>query len=368
VGFSARFGVWIFSLALVLAAAAPIRGLAQTEAPKLRVATRVVAPFVMREGDHLTGFSIDLWNALAEEAGFQFSYTEVQTLPELVDSVRTGKADLAISAISITADRAKSFDFSQPIFNAGVQIMTRAKDAGGDSLVPGFLAFFTSRPFFQLMGALVALIVVPAPLIWWLERRFEQGSIAASTRVGEFFKSMFWSATTVIGQTSGHPLSAPGRIIALIWMVTSVTYISYFTAFITSALTVQQLQSGINGVDDLAGKRVGTVAGSSSADFLAKSGVVATPYADVGKAIDELFALQIDAIVYDAPVLLYYAAHEGNGRVRLVGALLHPEDYGVLFPIGSPYRKPVDEALLRLRESGGYQRITQHWFKPARAE
>src|SRR5437588_802220 len=35
----------------------------------LKVATRVVPPFVMKDGDKLSGFSIDLWNAIAGHAG-----------------------------------------------------------------------------------------------------------------------------------------------------------------------------------------------------------------------------------------------------------------------------------------------------------
>jgi len=363
-----RSGVWGLSLVLALAAVSPSPALAQADAAKLRVATRIVAPFVMREGDHFAGFSIDLWNAIADEAGLQFNYAEFKTLPDMINAVKDGHADLASAAISITAERAQAYDFSQPIFSAGVQIMTRAQSGEGSSIVPGFVAFFTSRPFFQLMGALLILIIVPAPLIWLLERRHDQSAIASSTRTGEFFNSMFWSATTVIGQTAGHPRSVPGRIVALIWIVTGVTFISYFTASVTSALTVARLQSDINGIGDLAGKKIATIAGSSSADFLVKNSLTPTPYPDVGKAIDALVGESADAVVYDAPVLLYFAAHDGNGKVRLAGDVLHPEDYGILFPLGSPHRKPVDQALLRLRESGAYQRIYQHWFKPATGE
>lgn len=42
-------------------------GPAQTQTrPLLRVATGRIAPFVFKQGQQLTGFSIDLWNALAQ--------------------------------------------------------------------------------------------------------------------------------------------------------------------------------------------------------------------------------------------------------------------------------------------------------------
>ena len=59
---------------------------------------------------------------------------------------------------------------------------------------------------------------------------------------------------------------------------------------------------------------------------------------------------RVDAVVYDAPVLLYYAAHDGNGKVQPAGSIFRKEKYAVVFPSDSRYRKPVNEALLRLEE------------------
>jgi polar amino acid transport system substrate-binding protein len=71
---------------------------------------------------------------------------------------------------------------------------------------------------------------------------------------------------------------------------------------------------------------------------------------------------QVDAVVFDSPALLYYATHDGRGLARIVGNVFHNEDYGIVFPTGSPLRKHVNEALLALRENGAYQRIYEEWF------
>jgi len=71
---------------------------------------------------------------------------------------------------------------------------------------------------------------------------------------------------------------------------------------------------------------------------------------------------QVDAVVYDAPVLLYYASHEGNGKVRPAGSIFRKEDYGIVFPTDTHYRKRVNMALLKLKESGVYDRLYQKWF------
>jgi polar amino acid transport system substrate-binding protein len=67
-------------------------------------------------------------------------------------------------------------------------------------------------------------------------------------------------------------------------------------------------------------------------------------------------------VVFDAPVLRYYAAHQGNGIVEIAGPIFQAEDYGFVFRIGSDLRKPVDETLLRIREDGTYDQIKQKWF------
>jgi ABC-type amino acid transport substrate-binding protein len=43
----------------------------------LRVATAPIAPFVFKDGEKLTGFSVALWNAMGARAGFQLSCTAV---------------------------------------------------------------------------------------------------------------------------------------------------------------------------------------------------------------------------------------------------------------------------------------------------
>ena len=136
-----------------------------------------------------------------------------------------------------------------------------------------------------------------------------------------------------------------------------------FTAVVTASLTVQQLQGDIRGPDDLPGKRVATTIGSTSATFLrTRTHVAPIEYSNIEQAYDALLKHQADAVVFDSPVLLYYATRDGAGKVQVVGTVFRKEDYGIVFPRGSAWRKPVNEALLRLRENGQYQTIYDKWF------
>ena len=116
----------------------------------------------------------------------------------------------------------------------------------------------------------------------------------------------------------------------------SVVFIAYFTAAVTSSLTVQQLRGDINGPEDLPGKRVGSIKGSTSVEYLRQHNVEPVEFTQVEEAYQALQDGQVDAVVYDAPVLLYYAAHEGKGKVQTAGAIFRKENYGIVFPSNSP--------------------------------
>ena len=85
----------------------------------------VIPPMVIDDRGRLTGFSIDLWNAIADKLKLQTEYKVTPDVGALLEETSLGKADLGISAISITAERDRQFDFSQPMLEAGLQILVR---------------------------------------------------------------------------------------------------------------------------------------------------------------------------------------------------------------------------------------------------
>ncbi len=98
-----------------------------TGGTKVRVATEAAyPPFEMvRESDkELEGFDIDLMNAVAQKAGFTVEYTNTP-FDSVLAGIATCQFDAAISAITITEERAEKIGFSTPYINAG-QVTTVA--------------------------------------------------------------------------------------------------------------------------------------------------------------------------------------------------------------------------------------------------
>jgi polar amino acid transport system substrate-binding protein len=316
---------------------------------------------VFEENGRLTGFSVELWQEIARQMNVKWQFVMKPTVKELLASVNAHEADLGIAAISITAERELQWDFSQPMFEAGLQILVPAQAAQG-SVLSAIIAGIFSSAVLPILGIVLLIILIFAHLVWFFERHNPNGMLVHRGYFPGIFESCWWAASTLATQADQMPRAALARVLAVIWMFTSVVFIAYFTAAVTSSLTVQQLRGEINGPDDLPGKRVASVRGSTSAEYLRQRNIEPLEFAKVEEAFESLQQGEADAVVYDAPVLLYHASHEGKGKFQTAGAIFRKENYGIAFPSNSPFRKPVNEALLKLQENGTYDQLHRKWF------
>ncbi|KRQ03134.1 hypothetical protein AOQ71_30735 [Bradyrhizobium manausense] len=336
---------------------------AQAETAKLRVATRIVPPMVVEKNGVLGGFSIELWNSIGKRLNRETEYVVLPDVSELLDAVASGRADLAIAAISITSEREDRFDFSQPIMNSGLQILVRGTAVNVEANpLRELMQLFFSRTLLVWLGIALLLILVPAHLMFLVERTHHSGIIPTKKYFPGIFHAMFWAAGTLATQADQMPRHWIARIVAVLWMFTGVVFVAFYTAQLTASLTVQQIRGPINGQQDLVGKTVGTTRGSTAKAYLSELKAEVREFEKVDDLYRALLDQQVDAVVFDAPALLYYTTHDGSRLARTVGDVFHREDYGIVFPTGSPLRKQVNEALLRLRENDTYQRIYEEWF------
>jgi polar amino acid transport system substrate-binding protein len=328
----------------------------------LKVGMRLVPPFVMKKEDGtLTGFSYELWKQIELATGLKTELTVIDTLPNVLNAVKTKQVDLAIYSISITAKRELEFDFSQPMFDSGLLVAVRADSASNAGAFSAIQRMLTSGPILNLLGILALLILIPAHLVWLSERRHASKLVSRNYFPG-IIQAIWWATGAAGGQQQDYPHSVLGKFISAMYVFISVVFVAYFTAAVASAMTVAQLKGDIAGPQDLPGRKVGIVAGSSSGTVAKEIGAKTSDFPNVNDALDALQRKQVDAVVYDAPVLLYNASHDGIGKVEIAGSLFHRENYGILLPQGTELRKPINEALLRLRENGLYDALYNKWF------
>jgi polar amino acid transport system substrate-binding protein len=344
---------------LVLLAANPVQS-QQLDRP-LQVVTQIIPPFVLEKRGKLVGFSIDLWCSISEELGIESQLFKDPSEESLLATVKSSKADLGIAAISITSEKSKRNDFSQPIFESGLQILVK-NQADSNSILGVLVAIF-SPTFLQLIGIILGMILLPAHIIWFFERHHEDGIISGEPYFPGIFKAFWWAAATLGAQAEEMPKSSLGRVVAIFLMFTSVVFLVYFTDAVTTALTVQKSQASIEGPADLPGKTVATVSGSISETYLREQkDINILGFNQITDAYKALLTGRADAVVFDALTLLYYASHEGKEKVQTVGTIFQKQRYGMVLPPDSPYRMLINHALLRLQENGTYQKLYDNWF------
>lgn len=326
----------------------------------LRVVTKTLEPFVMLQGDRLSGFSIDLWDAVAKRIGVDYEWVIVQSVTEQLEAVERREADVAIAGISMTPEREARIDFTHPYFNAGLQILVSTR---ADQTLGNLIAAVLSPVLLQIIGIAVLVTLVMAHLIWLTERN-SGGEIPRAYLHG-VWEALWWAVSTLTTGEYGDKAKPSGvfkRLMAIAWMVLSVIFVAQFTASITSDLTVQQLTQNISGLADLPGKSVATVQGSTAADYLRRERIAFQEVERIEIAYGLLERGRIQAIVYDAPVLVYYAVNQGRGKAQVVGPVFREEAYSIVLQSGSPLREPINAALLQLRQDGTYESIYRKWF------
>ena len=330
----------------------------QAAAQSLNVTTVTRPPFSMTDQGAETGFSMDLLDALAKSQGMDVTINRVDQFQEMLNAVQTGSADMAIANISITAAREAKMDFSQPIFEAGLQIMVPAGDTGRPLLIHTLF----SADIMAALAIAFLVLFLGGMLMWLLERRsqpyFERPLSEA------WFPSFWWALNLVVngGFEERMPRTFFGRIFGVLLVVSSLFVVSVFVAKITAAMTVEAITGSVNSVNDLYGQRVGTITGSTAAGFLERREIDFHGYSGLDPMLADFEAGNLQAVVFDAPILSYYTSHEGFDHGQLVGPVFLSENYGIAFSSGSDLLEPFNQSLLSLREDGTYDAIYRKWF------
>ena len=345
----------MLSLALwcLSAAAALAQG---SESDRLVVATVERPPFAMDVGGEGTGFSLDLWERLADELGLQYRLQPYDTFPEMLRAVEEGRANAAVANISISAERETRMDFTQPIFSSGFQVMLPPESSTWDAL----RAALSPRLLLLVTGAALALLVL-GMLMWLFERR--HGTFGARPRDAAF-PAFWWSLNVLISgdYKEDTPRSPLGRLFGTAMIVASLFVVSLFVANLTANITLNAITDDVARLSDLDGRRVGTTAGSVISDYLDERGVGHRGYDDLAALLEAFEAAELDAVVFDGPVLAWYVQTAPQGSARLVDRVFRRDNYGIALPSGSALREPINRALLRFEENGTHAELMRTWF------
>ncbi|MCY4093727.1 MAG: transporter substrate-binding domain-containing protein [Gammaproteobacteria bacterium] len=333
---------------VVLAIAFTIASSHAITAETIRVVASELPPCVFA-GEELSGFSVELWEALADELEFDYELN-LLTFDEKLDAIRSRSADVAIGCISVSADRERDMDFTHAITTNGFTTASLIEA----SLIPNF-----SDESLKMLLLLLLFVIFFAHLMWWSEHG--QSSISDRYFPG-VFQSIWFSLVTM--STVGYGDIAPqrwlGRISAALLILTGVTAFGViFGQFAADALG-QRAAKPVAATSDLRTYVVGTKAHTATAEYLGELGVETIEYADLESAADAIRTGSVDVIMHDTLAINHLVQRSDD--LVITGPTFSPHYLGIALQESSPLRESLNAALLKIQADGRYQTIHHRWF------
>lgn len=332
---------------------------AQNKSNKLIVGTKIAPPFAMKDKNgQWEGISIELWHAIAKELNIDYQWKELN-LHDLLNEVEHSSIDVAIAAITISAERETKFDFSHAYYATGLSIAIPIKEnSPWITVIKGIF----SKQMFIILSTLFLILLVMGSITWFFERK--KNPKFHSNPIKGIAGGIWWAAVTMttVGYGDMTPKTFGGRLIALFWMFSSLLIVSAIIAGIASTLTLAKMDPLVNGPNDLANARVASIENSISDIYLKSRRLEGEYYDDIFQALTAIDEDEVDAMVYDAPILKYTIKERFNGKLDVLESLFEFQNYGIAYPENSALREPVNRAMLKIIHSDQWQKILKKYL------
>lgn len=346
-------------LVLLVFPVAPVQGQGLIDRETLQVGVRVAPPFVIPDGaGGYDGLAVRLWEAVATEMGVDYVYHE-RGIREVLDETANGNLDVAVGALTMTAERERQLDFTHSWFRTGLGVAASLRhDSGWWAVV----RVFFSRDFMMVLLILAGVLTFWGALLWLAEHRRnrEQFSERPLQGIGSGF---WWAAVTMttVGYGDKAPVTFFGRLIGLVWMFAALVTVSTFTALIASSLTVGQLESRVSSPADLRRVHVAALPGTTAADWLNGRQIDFSAYDTLTDALNALERGEVEAVVSDEAILRYQISAFEMRRLHVLPFTLDDQDYGFAVIEAGELREPINRALLTVTATEDWEQW-QHEF------
>ena len=335
--------------------------------PKLIVGIYSAPPFNIRQPDgSWTGIAVDLWKEIASDLKVEFEFREI-TVATRFEGLMNGWFDVCIGPITITAEREEQIDFTHTFFTSGLRVATRRSSSATDSnfLLP-LLRQLLSTQVLKLVLLIFSILCIAAILVWLCEHRKNAAHFGGQGRkLSGIGSALWWSAVTMTGVGYGdlYPRTLIGRVVAVAWMFSSLVLVAVFTATMASMLTAEKLglPKTIQKPEDLRGLSIGTAANTTATQYAEKNHLnFRTLPGD--QLLPALRGGKVDAVINDAPILLYEIHTMYPNELTVLPIHLDEEFYGFGVKEGSSLRESINRSLLRRLADPHWNKILSQYL------
>lgn len=168
---------------------------------------------------------------------------------------------------------------------------------------------------------------------------------------------------TTVGYGDKTPKTALGRVVAILWMLSSLVLVSLLSTSLVSRLTAERVESRDHAASiELKGKKLAAVARSSGAEYLDELHLQYTKYKDLPEALDLLVTGQSNAVVNSVGALQYFISKRHARTLEIPQGLLAPAYMAIALPEHSPLKRPIDRALIKITNSTEWRALEERFF------
>ncbi|XP_059759890.1 glutamate receptor ionotropic, kainate 5 isoform X3 [Balaenoptera ricei] len=402
-----EIGVWYSNRTLAMNATTLDINLSQTLANKTLVVTTILEnPYVMRRpnfqalsgNERFEGFCVDMLRELAELLRFRYRLRLVEDglygAPEpngswtgmVGELINRQKADLAVAAFTITAEREKVIDFSKPFMTLGISILYRVHMGRK----PGYFSFLD--PFSPAVWLFMLLAYLAVSCVLFLAARLSpyewynpHPCLRARPHILEnqytLGNSLWFPVGGFMQQGSEiMPRALSTRCVSGVWWAFTLIIISSYTANLAAFLTVQRMEVPVESADDLADQtniEYGTIHAGSTMTFFQNSRYqtyqrmwnymqskqpsvfVKSTEEGIARVLNSRYAFLLESTMNEYHRRL-------NCNLTQIGGLLDTKGYGIGMPLGSPFRDEITLAILQLQENNRLEILKRKWWEGSR--
>ncbi|XP_045476404.1 glutamate receptor ionotropic, kainate 2 [Harmonia axyridis] len=371
------------------------------------VTTILSAPYVMRKeasemlsgNAQYEGYAVDLIHEISRLLGFNYtirlapdgrygSYNRETkewdgTIRELLDQ----RADLAVADLTITYEREQAVDFTMPFMSLGVSILYRKPIKQPPNLF-SFLSPLSLDVWIYMatayLGVSVLLFVLArfTPYEWQNPHPCNPNPDQLENQF-TLFNCMWFAIGSLMQQGCDFlPKAVSTRMVAGMWWFFTLIMISSYTANLAAFLTVERMDSPIEGAEDLAKQtkiKYGALRGGSTAAFFRESNI--STYQRMWSFMESqkptVFTTSnmegVDRVIKGKGSYAFLMEStsieyviERNCELTQIGGMLDSKGYGIATPQDSPFRMAISGAILKLQEEGKLHILKTRWWKEKR--
>ncbi|XP_062241060.1 glutamate receptor ionotropic, delta-2 [Platichthys flesus] len=363
----------------------------------LRVVTVLEEPFVMVSENVLgkpkkyQGYSIDVLDTLSNYLGFKY---EIYVAPDhkygsmqpdgqwngLMGELVSKRADVGLSALTITPERESVVDFTTRYMDYSVGVLLRKAERTVDMFA--CLAPFDLSLWACIAGTVLLVGILVYLLNWLNPPRLPMGSVSSTT----LYNSMWFVYGSFVQQGGEVPYTTLAtRMMMGFWWMFALIVISSYTANLAAFLTITRIENSIQSLQDLSKQTdlpYGTVLDSAVYDQVRSKSMNPFErdpmYSQMWRMINRTGGGDNNVeeskegirkvkygrfgFVWDAAVLEYVANNDEDCSFYTVKSSAPDRGYGIAMQHGSPYRDIFSQRILELQQNGDMDILKLKWW------